>query len=73
VEIAAGIVFFEGCGANGTPLISTFAPEGVLVMRSFSACAALVKKAKEMSAIVLRPLPRGSSGFLFGQIPAFVA
>jgi len=55
VEIAAGIVFFEGCGANGTPLISTFAPEGVLVIRSFSACAALVKKAKEMSAIVLRP------------------
>jgi len=56
VEIAAGIVFFEGCGANGTPLISTFAPEGVLVMRSFSAWAALVKKkAKEMSAIVLRP------------------
>ena len=37
--------------ATATPLISTFAPGGVLVIRSFSACVALVKKAKEINAI----------------------
>ena len=36
---------------TATPLISTVAPGGVLVIRSFSARVALGKKAKEINAI----------------------
>ena len=57
----------KGVVPTATPLISTFAPEGVLVMRSFSACAALVKKAKEMSAIVLRPYHEVLQGSFSGR------
>jgi hypothetical protein len=54
VKIAAGIIFFKGSGPTATPLISTFAPGGVLVMRSFSACVAHVKTAHKMSAVSAR-------------------
>lgn len=43
--------FSKGLAPTATPLISTLARGGVPAIRSFSACVALVTKAKEINAI----------------------
>jgi len=51
MKIAAGIVLFEGSAADGDAVDFDFGAGRVPVIGSFSACVALVKKAKEINTI----------------------